>query len=132
MSKISRRRFLHNTALLGATLPFGYTTRKASAQTTSTLDLYIAIWPNFTRTKLSWKTSSPQQLAKEFSYMLWNYIQSHGHGLLAAIFSKKKSILDMRLYLQSYEMEIQPAISYLATLVVILVSTKTQAVGCLH
>ena len=93
MSKISRRRFLHNTALLGATLPFSYTSRQTSAQAIPALDLYIAIWPNFTRTKLSWKTSSPQQLAKEFSYMLWNYIQSHGHGLLAAIFSEKKSII---------------------------------------
>ena len=77
MSKISRRRFLHNTALLGATLPFGYTSRQTSAQAIPALDLYIAIWPSLTNMKLPWKTSPPRELTNEFSYMFWKYFHLH-------------------------------------------------------
>ena len=96
MKMISRRHFVRNTALLGATLPFGYTTGQTPAQTATTLNIYVTVWPSVTKIQLPWTTSSPQHLEKEFSSMLWKYFQSYGDHRVLAAFSalfKKTSII---------------------------------------
>ena len=56
----------------------GAVSGRTFAQTTPTLNLYLAIWPSLTGLRLSWNTRDPRQLATEFSYMLWRYVQDNG------------------------------------------------------
>ena len=82
MIKLTRREFLRDTALTGATLTLAnFSARRAFARQTPTLSLDLVIWPSLTRTCLPWTTSDPRQLSAAFCHMLWSNIQASGRDL---------------------------------------------------
>ena len=92
----SRRKFIQTSVMAGTALALSsVASGRASAQTSPTLNLYLAVWPSLTGLRLSWNTPSPRHLATEFSHMLWRYVQDNGgrwKTLLNSAFSKTAPI----------------------------------------
>lgn len=96
MRRITRRKFLRDVALTGATLTLpNFVSSHAFTTPTPTLTLDLYIWPSMTETYLPWKTQNPRYLATKFSHMLWTHIRASGNRWagLAGISSRKTSLI---------------------------------------